>query len=268
LAPNKLERIRDQLEAIATLSDQREDGTAEHSIRVGRLVELFYAGIGRAPKYADAMGFAARLHDIGKLATPDVLLLKRSKLTATEVHVIRRHTTEGCQMLTDILCYMERDNSLASAEDLQTLREAAGIAQNHHECWDGTGYPRRVAVESIPEAARVCALADVFDELTMTRPYRAPTYVDEALTKIVKLSGKQFDPQICAAFTAVVKDAQSRYGNELEGLISVDKDLSQYQIANRVIDRIVESTKGTRRTRAESYVVRHVVWPHSEKTLK
>ena len=240
---NRSERVRNYLEAISSLADQREDGTKEHSIRVGRLVELYYTGVGRAPSYASDMGFAARLHDIGKIATPDVLLLKRSKLTPTEVGVIRRHTTEGCQILSDILCYMEQDPSFASTEEIQTLRHSAEIAQNHHECWDGSGYPRGISGPMIPESARVCALADVFDEITVTRPYKTPMSVDDALNQLSRLAGRQFDPHLCASFISVLKHARSRYGDQFEGFASVDEDLSPYQIANRVIDRIAESVK-------------------------
>jgi HD-GYP domain-containing protein (c-di-GMP phosphodiesterase class II) len=246
LSPTRNERVRNHLEAIASLAGQREDGTAEHSIRVGRLVELYYAGVGKAPTYAADMAFAARLHDIGKIATPDVLLLKRSKLTPTEIGVIRRHTTEGCQILSDILGYMEQDPSFASAEEIQTLRHSAEIAQNHHEWWDGSGYPRGTGGAMIPESARICSLADVFDGLTGTRPYKVATSTDEALTQISKLSGRQFDPQLCASFTDVLGQARSQYGNEFQAFVSVDQDLSPYQIANRVIDRIVESVKGAR----------------------
>jgi HD-GYP domain-containing protein (c-di-GMP phosphodiesterase class II) len=240
------ERVRNHLEAIASLADQREDGTTEHSIRVGRLVELYYIGVGRAPTYAADMAFAARLHDIGKIATPDVLLLKRSKLTPMEIDVIRRHTTEGCQILSDILCYMEQDPSLASTEEIQTLRHSAEIAQNHHEWWDGSGYPRCISGAMIPEPARICSLADVFDGLTVTRPYKRAMPVDDALTQISKLAGRQFDPQLCSSFTDVLRQSRSRHGGEFEAFVSVDKDLSPYQIANRVIDRIAESVKGTR----------------------
>jgi putative two-component system response regulator len=238
--------VRNHLEAIASLADQREDGTAEHSIRVGRLVEFYYIGVGRARQYAADMAFAARLHDIGKIATPDVLLLKRSKLTATEIDVVRRHTTEGCQILSDILFYMEHDPVLSTTAEMQTLRHAAEIAQNHHEWWDGSGYPRCASGVKIPESARVCAMADVFDGLTVNQPYEVSMPADEALDQVLSLAGKQFDPQLCNSFVDVLRHARARHGDEFEALVSVNKDLSPYQIANRVIVRIAESVKGTR----------------------
>jgi len=240
------ERVRNHLEAIASLADQREDGTAEHSVRVGRLVELYYTRTGNPRKRADNMAFAARLHDIGKIATPDVLLLKRTKLTATEFAVMRRHTTEGCQILSDILCYMEQNPTLAHTEEIQTLRDSAEIAQSHHEWWDGSGYPRGTSGERIPESARICALADVLDGLTASHPQAVSMSVEHGLTHLVKLSGRQFDPQLCTSFVEVIRGARAHYGDGLEALAYVDEELSPYQIATRVIDRITESVRSRR----------------------
>ena len=249
----KTEMMREQLEAIASLADQRDDWSGEHSMRVGRLVHLLAQFIGYGDHEAGAIGFAAHLHDIGRLATPDALLLKRSGLVSGERAIVRRHTVEGCQMLADILSSMERHKIFANAKQIGVLRLAAEVAHAHHEWWDGSGYPRGLRGVAIPEAARITALADAFDELTNARPYKEPCSVDDAMSQITGLSGKQFEPRLCDAFARLIKRLQAEHGPELKGFAPREEELSPYQIANRVIERIVEQAGG----RSEMRGARH-----------
>jgi len=240
----KDEVLRQQLEAIASIADQREDWSGEHSMRVGRLVRLLAEQVGLADNETANIGFAARLHDIGKLAIPDVLLLKRGKLGPKEFDILRRHTVEGCQILTDILCTMERHKAFANTEQIGVLRLAAEVAHAHHEWWDGSGYPRGLRGVAIPEAARITALADAFDELTNARPYKEPCSVDDAMSQITGLSGRQFEPRLCDAFARLIKRLQAEHGPELKGFAPREEELAPYQIAKRVIERIVELDGG------------------------
>jgi len=231
--------FREYLEALASLADQREDEGREHCLRVGRLVELLAIKVEYDASESRVIGLAARLHDIGKLAIPDALLLKRTSLTATEVEIVRRHTIEGSQILTDILGTIERGSYL----NADAIRVAIEIALHHHEWWDGTGYPRRIRERHIPESARITAIADAFDELTTRRPYRNAMSTSGAIQHMRSLRGSQFDPTLCDAFAELVSDLQISYGKELEAFVPQDAELSPYQRASRVIDRIISSSE-------------------------
>jgi putative two-component system response regulator len=221
-----------QLEAVAMLAELREGSKGEHSYRVGRLSALLALALGYEERDAAALEQAARLHDIGKLATPDAILYKRGKLSALEMEIVRRHTTEGCQILTDLL-YTVEATDVAYAPDLaKQLRLAAEIAQHHHEWWDGSGYPRRVAGTLIPEAARIVSIADVFDELLQTRPYKPSFSKNESLLKIKELAGHQFEPRLCTAFAEVASDLVSLPDQK-------EEEISSFSAANRLTNKII-----------------------------
>jgi putative two-component system response regulator len=188
--------------------------------------------IGYDTEQADIIEQAARLHDIGKLATPDCILLKRGKLSAVEKQVVQRHSTEGCRMLTDLLYAAESARVRVPGKIINTFRVAAEVAQHHHEWWDGSGYPRRVSGETIPEAARIVALADVFDELTHGRPYKRPYSTTESIATMRNLAGRQFDPRLCARFFEIAAEFEDLVRNS-------DPELSPFEAANRVVERIV-----------------------------
>jgi putative two-component system response regulator len=133
---------------------------------------------------------AATMHDLGKLAIPDSILLKPGKLNADEWQIMRTHTTTGY----DILCK-------GSAE---IVRLAATIALHHHERWDGSGYPQGLAGEAIPVAARIVAVADVFDALSMARPYKEPWPTDRVVATLIENAGTQFDPHMIEHFIRIL----------------------------------------------------------------
>lgn len=227
--------FQDELEGLAILSEMREDATGEHSFRVGRLAALLAVEIGYTSNEAGKLEKAARLHDIGKLAVPDVLLLKKGKLSAAEFRIMQRHTTEGCQILSEIL--REAENSKTHL-NVDALRLAAEIALQHHEWWDGSGYPRGLSGEQIPETARITAIVDAFDELTHGRPYKRPMPVPVALERISALSGRQFDPKLSATFVRV---AEALAADKLYDFASRSEGLSPFAAANRVIKRLLVS---------------------------
>ncbi len=171
---------------LGVAAEYRDDDTGLHVTRmsavVGRLAQL----LGQTPERAELIRWAAKLHDIGKLAIPDSVLLKPGKLTQAEFEQMKQHTVIGAQIL-----------SKANSELLQL---AEVIALNHHEKWDGTGYPNRLAGEAIPWVARVVAICDVFDALTSARPYKRAWPVNEAQAEIQRCRGSHFDPQITDVF--------------------------------------------------------------------
>ena len=152
---------------------------------------------------------SAPLHDIGKIAIPDHILLKPGKLTPEEFYVIKTHTMRGFEMLRTAGGYM--------GESGDFLSMAMGIAHCHHEKWDGSGYPNALAGEQIPLPARVMAVADVFDALTSSRPYKAAMPFDQAVGIITEGRGTHFDPQVVEAFSAIRKDFERIAGQWIDG---------------------------------------------------
>lgn len=138
----------------------------------------------------------ALLHDIGKLAIPDSILLKPGKLTEEEWAIMRKHPEYAYQMLYPIAY----------------LRPALDIPYWHHERWDGKGYPRGLKGEEIPLSARIFAVVDAWDAMRSDRPYRKALSVEEALAEIEKGAGTQFDPKVVAAFLSLIREEAGEGG--------------------------------------------------------
>lgn len=232
-----------RLETIAVLAELREDATGQHSFRVGKLAFLIAARAGYDQLGCRRLEYAARLHDIGKVAVPDVILLKRGQLSHMELELMRRHSVEGCQILQDILASADHVPGFKRSEEYAALELAAQIALHHHEWWDGTGYPRRVRGDRIPEGAQITAIADVFDELIHARPYKVQHTVDETLVEIKFLSGKQFAPRFIEPFVEVVEQLRNEHGRNLEGFLTSVPEVSPFAEANKIVERIVDSAR-------------------------
>lgn len=174
------------VERLARAGEFRDDATGEHTRRVGRTTGLLAERCGVPADLVRSLEIAAPLHDIGKLALPDTLLLKPGRLTAEEFERVKTHTRAGAEIL---------------AGTSSTLLELAGeIALSHHERWDGTGYPDAFSGETIPLPGRLVAIADVFDALTHSRPYKPAWTIETALTEMRAQAGLQFDPDALAQF--------------------------------------------------------------------
>jgi putative two-component system response regulator len=141
------------------------------------------------------------MHDIGKVAIPDSVLLKAGPLTEAEFAVMQKHTVIGSQILSESKSCL--------------LRLAAEIAEHHHEYWNGMGYPNRAAGETIPLSARIVAVADTFDALTTIRPYKEAWSSEQAIEYIVGRSGEQFDPQCIAAFRKALDEILAIMAEEM-----------------------------------------------------
>ncbi len=187
------ERTRDLNEAraetlqlLAVASEFRDDETAQHTERMGGLAAAIGARMGLSAESVSLLREAAPLHDIGKLAIPDSVLLKPGRLTAQEQELMQTHTTLGARLL-----FGSRS---------PTLQLAGVIAESHHERWDGDGYPLGLIGSDIPLVGRVVAVADVFDALTHERPYKPAWPVEQAVALIRSAAGTQFDPRVVEAF--------------------------------------------------------------------
>jgi HD-GYP domain-containing protein (c-di-GMP phosphodiesterase class II) len=183
----QLEAARmESLERLALAAEYRDDGTHEHTTRVAHTSFRVAQALGLPDPQAAVIGQAAQLHDVGKLAIPDAILLKRRRLDHAEFEKIKTHTTAGAAILGG-----SRSALLEPAEE---------IALTHHERWDGSGYPAGLSGDAIPVSGRIVALADVFDALTHTRPYKRAWGVDRAIREIRGLDERQFDPTVVGAF--------------------------------------------------------------------
>ncbi|HTD28953.1 MAG TPA: DUF3369 domain-containing protein [Xanthomonadaceae bacterium] len=179
------ELFESQLEMICLLAgaaETRSRETANHVKRVGLLAEFLAAEMGLDEKASESLRYAAPLHDIGKIAIPDMILNKPGPHTAEETVVMRTHAEMGAQMLGQ------------SRRPL--LKLASEIAATHHENWDGSGYPAGLLGNAIPIAGRITALADVCDALGSKRCYKDPWPSDEVLTYLKAQRGRKFDPQL------------------------------------------------------------------------
>ena len=194
----------ESLERLAVTAELRDDSTGEHSYRVGLLASLLARDLGCEEEFAFNMDLAGRLHDIGKIGIPDHILLKAGRLTDVEFNMMKTHTTVGAELL--------------ARSNLPQMQIAEEIARYHHERWDGKGYPVGLAGEAIPRAARITALADVFDALTHVRPYKHAWPVADSLEEIKRLSGAHFDPSMVPVFLALVHRLQREHG-DLDGFL-------------------------------------------------
>ncbi|MDQ3890854.1 MAG: HD domain-containing protein [Actinomycetota bacterium] len=183
----ELEQARlETLQRLALAAEYRDDATLEHTQRVARTAALLAERLPLPDADASLIRQAAPLHDIGKLAVSDAVLLKPGRLTCEEFEQIKGHAEAGAAILAE---------STSSV-----LRLAQEIALTHHEWWNGHGYPAGLEGDEIPLTGRIVALADVFDALTHERPYKQAWPVAEAVTEIRRLAGRQFDPTVVAAF--------------------------------------------------------------------
>lgn len=200
---NEVLRLQEaSIRVMVSLAEFRDECTGNHIRRTQNYVRLLAEYLSQQPRDREALSDgqidqiakAAPLHDIGKIAIPDHILLKPGRHTPEEFAIMQTHSVKGESMLARTREEMGEDNKM--------LHFASQIARSHHECWDGSGYPDGLAGESIPLAARLMAVADVYDALRSRRPYKLPFSHDEARSILLEGSGKRFDPLLIEAFLA------------------------------------------------------------------
>lgn len=177
------------LERLGKVSELTEDPTGQHAMRVGRLSALVAQELHLSQEEVESILRAAPLHDLGKLAIRDQVLLKAGSLAAEEREAMREHVLLGAELL--------------SGGKSEIMQMAQQIALYHHERWDGEGYPHGLSGTDIPIAARIVAVADTFDALTHPRPHREAWSVAEALAELERERGWQFDPEVVDALLRV-----------------------------------------------------------------
>ncbi|MBP6748166.1 MAG: two-component system response regulator [Xanthomonadaceae bacterium] len=179
------ERERETLSRLARAIEFRDSGTSAYLERMSHVAGLIAEGLGMPEDEVRMIEMAAPLHDIGKIAIPDDVLMKPGPLDDQQLNIMRRHPRIGYELL--------------SGSQNRFIQTGAIIALRHHERFDGSGYPDGLSGSTIPLEARIVAVADVFDALISPRPYKGPWTVESALDYLVEQSGKLFDPQCVRA---------------------------------------------------------------------
>ncbi len=173
---------------LSKAAEYRDPETGAHIVRMARYSGMIALRLGMPRELCEMIERAAPMHDVGKVSTPDHILLKPGRFEPAEWEIMKEHAENGYQILKD------------SASPL--LQTAASIARSHHERYDGSGYPFGLAGENIPIAGRIVAVADVFDALTSRRPYKTAWTFQQAVDRLTSQRGLHFDPACVDAFLA------------------------------------------------------------------
>ncbi len=179
-------REKETILRLSRAAEYRDPDTGAHLLRMSHYSRLIAVQIGLSPEEQELILEASPMHDVGKVGIPDAILLKPGRLDAAEFEIMKRHPRLGYEILAD------------STSPL--LQAAAIIALNHHEKFDGSGYPQGLSGEAIPLYGRIVAIADVFDALTSERPYKQAWPLERARAFLVEQAGKHFDPVLVEAF--------------------------------------------------------------------
>ncbi len=182
LQESRLEIIK----RLGRAAEFRDNETGHHVLRMAHYSALIARAAGLGEATAQMLFLAAPMHDIGKIGTPDYVLLKPGKLDATEWDIMKQHATMGAEILGD--------------HPDELLSMARTVALSHHERWDGKGYPLGLKGKDIPIVGQIVALADVFDALSSERPYKKAWPIEEAVQTVVDSAGAHFDPDLMPAF--------------------------------------------------------------------
>lgn len=196
------------IKAMTKLAEARDDSTGVHIERIQSFVKAIIEKLHAQGKYKDQIDdsfifdiiHASPLHDIGKIAIPDSILLKRGKLTTDEFEIMKTHSQIGADNLKYAYSLYPNNSFISMGID---------VALHHHEKWDGSGYPEGLAGENIPLSARVMAIADVYDALRSKRVYKEAMSHKEALEIIWENRGKHFDPLIVDAFFSLSDEIEN-----------------------------------------------------------
>ena len=211
---------REVVAVLAQAAEYRDDDTGRHIIRVGRYAGIVGRALGLPPERIAMLEQAAQLHDVGKIGIPDSLLLKPGKFTPEEFQQMKHHAEIGRRILSPEFTLDDSPgHQYPLAARSPILQLAALIAGSHHEKWDGSGYPNGLAGAAIPLEGRITAIADVFDALSSSRPYKQAFEIPKCFQILRESSGSHFDPAVVEAFFASeseILDVYARWGCETQ----------------------------------------------------
>ncbi|WP_431484655.1 HD domain-containing phosphohydrolase [Pseudomonas solani] len=199
------ESYRAGIRALSRAACYRDNDTGDHILRIGEFAALLAATIGMPESWCETLRLAAPMHDLGKIGIADSILLKEGPLTLEERTAMMEHPRIGYSILHE-------------EGGTELIDMAAEIAYCHHEKWDGSGYPRGLAGDAIPLAARIVALCDVYDALRMDRPYKRAWSPERAQAHILEQSGRHFDPQLVEALQTRFADIEALLEDRDEAL--------------------------------------------------
>jgi putative two-component system response regulator len=197
------------IQRLAIAAEFRDSSTAQHIHRMSHYCELLARKAGLSPERCELIRTASPMHDIGKIGTPDHVLLKPGKFTHDEFSVIARHAEIGYRIL--------------SGSDAELLKVAAVIAYTHHERFDGTGYPRGLKGDAIPIEGRIASIADAFDALTTKRVYKPAFELSHAIELMLKHRGQHFDPELLDIFLASIDDVSRIHDRYADPVLLKDR---------------------------------------------
>ncbi|MDP3921254.1 MAG: response regulator [Candidatus Omnitrophota bacterium] len=186
---------------LSLATEYKDEDTAAHVRRMSLYSSVMARALGLDDETADMLLYASPMHDVGKIGIPDAILLKKGPLTPEEWEIMKTHTTIGSKIL--------------SGSQAPILKMAESIALNHHECWDGSGYPRGIKGDAIPIEGRIVMVVDIYDALRSKRPYKKPFDHETSLRIMLKGDGRvrpqQFDPNIVELLEQLAPEFQKIY---------------------------------------------------------
>ena len=213
----QIDKSREQVvQCLAKAAEFRDNETGQHVVRVGKYASSIASQLGFGPNYCRQIELAAQLHDVGKIGIPDSILLKPGRLNGDQFNVMKEHCSLGVEIMRPFVGSdgeRSSDNFVGmdpvSVTNPPLLELAASIARSHHEKWDGTGYPAGLQGEAIPIEGRITCVADVFDALCSTRPYKTGYPLKQCIEIMTSERGTRFDPKILDAFLANLNQIQT-----------------------------------------------------------
>lgn len=220
LEQQKVKSEEEMLLALVDMIDKRDTYAAGHTARVAGYCERIARVLGHSDEEIKRLSMAATLHDIGKVATPDTVLLKPEHLRQDEYEIIKLHLSNGFELLSRLTQY----------------KEIAQIMRYHHERYDGKGYPQGLQGDTIPPLARIMIVADAFDAMTTNRIYKSKKSVSKALQEIKELSGIQFHPEVVEAALIALKDIKIQEYNDQLPKNYIEESRYAYYYKDRLTD--------------------------------
>jgi putative two-component system response regulator len=196
------------IQCLGKAAEYRDNETGMHVVRMSKSCERLARQMGLSEAECELILQASPMHDIGKIAIPDKVLLKKGRFDKSEWQIMKTHTEAGAEIL--------------GGYDSQLMQVASQIALTHHEKWDGSGYPKGLQGEEIPLYSRIVAVCDVFDALTSSRPYKKAWSVKAALEYLREQSGQHFEPKVVDAFIQIVDEVVLLQAEFVDEPVEVD----------------------------------------------